>query len=347
MESIGIESCLTKFRAIDALSAKYRWCLTGTPIQNRLEDLGALVRFLRIPLLDKSSAFRGHIIHPIECGRPSGFSNLRSLLRCICLRRTKELLELPQPQSFQYLLELSPAEQDEYANIGEAHRQAIDHAVSGHKTPEAYQGVLQALLRLRLLCNHGLLAQRLQATAAGVPEDPDVALSLLQQSDQATIHIIASLFTAVGIPFGLIDGSMSLPERRKVLDRFQRDPETPVLLMTLGTGAVGLNLTAANRIHIVEPQWNPSVENQAIGRALRLGQAKQVTVIRYIMKNTVEQYIQSRQIRKLQFAQIGWDADTDDPEEQKLKKLMVLRSYPPEVTDRDTKTGLFRIYARF
>ena len=114
------------------------------------------------------------------------------------MRRTKELLELPEPQSFQYLLELSPAEQDEYANIGEAHRQAIDDAVSGHRTSEAYQGILQALLRLRLLCNHGLLAQELQATATGVPEDPNVALSLLQQSDQAVCAYCSCDITSIG-----------------------------------------------------------------------------------------------------------------------------------------------------
>ncbi|EON69661.1 hypothetical protein W97_08942 [Coniosporium apollinis CBS 100218] len=96
--------------------------------------------------------------------------------------------------------------------------------------------------------------------------------------------------------------------------------------MTLGTGAVGLTLTVASRIHIVEPQWNPSIESQAIGRALRLGQEKQVTVVRYIMKNTVEQYVQSRQSRKLQLARLGWDANSDDPEEDKLKTLMDLRS---------------------
>ena len=172
--------------------------MTGTPIQNRLEDLGALVRFLRIPLLDRSSSFRGHIVNPIECGRTNGLSNLRSLLRCICLRRTKELLNLPEPQSFQYLLELSPVEQDEYANIGEAHRQAIDDAVSGHMTTETYRGILQALLRLRLLCNHGLLVQGPQATVTGVPEDPDVALSLLQQSDRAICAYCSCDIASIG-----------------------------------------------------------------------------------------------------------------------------------------------------
>lgn len=82
---------------------------------------------------------------------------------------------------------------------------------------------------------------------------------------------------------------MSLPERRSAILEFQQNPTIPVLLMTLGTGAVGLNLTVANRVHILEPQWNPSIEKQAIGRVVRLGQEKSITVIRYIVENSVEQ----------------------------------------------------------
>ena len=104
---------------------------------------------------------------------------------------------------------------------------------------------------------------------------------------------------------------------------------------------ISLNLTVATRIHIVEPQWNPSIESQAIGRAIRLGQQKQVTVIRYVMQNTVEQVgvsritytltveltfwqiIQSRQTHKLQLAELGFDAADEEPEEDGLKKSMV------------------------
>lgn len=82
---------------------------------------------------------------------------------------------------------------------------------------------------------------------------------------------------------------MTLPERRSTILNFQQDPTIPALLMTLGTGAVGLNLTVANRVHILEPQWNPSIEKQAIGRVMRLGQEKNVTVIRYVVEHTVEQ----------------------------------------------------------
>jgi SWI/SNF-related matrix-associated actin-dependent regulator of chromatin subfamily A3 len=149
-------------------------------------------------MLDETSLFRAHIINPIESGRANGLSNLRTLLKCICLRRRKELLKLPEPQLCQYLLKLSDAEQDEYASIGETHRQAIDDAVSGYKTAEAYQGMLQALLRLRLLCNHGLLEKRSQSAATRVLEDPDETLSLLQQSDQAICAYCSCDITSIG-----------------------------------------------------------------------------------------------------------------------------------------------------
>jgi SWI/SNF-related matrix-associated actin-dependent regulator of chromatin subfamily A3 len=118
-----------------------------------------------------------------------------------------------------------------------------------------------------------------------------------------------------GIVYSRIDGTVGASERSRIIDDFQHNPETAVLLMTIGTGAVGygrfasvptefheanvprLNLTAANRVHLLEPQWNPFVEEQAIGRALRLGQTRAVTVVRYVMQNTVEQvYIEEIEI---------------------------------------------------
>ncbi|KKY27175.1 putative dna repair protein rad5 [Diplodia seriata] len=101
--------------------------------------------------------------------------------------------------------------------------------------------------------------------------------------------------------------------------------------MTFGTGSAGLNLTAASRIHIVEPQWNPSVESQAISRAVRLGQKKSVTVTRYIMKNTVEEYMENIQTRKAQMASIGWDAEKDKAADGKLK-LVAKMVFDPETS---------------
>lgn len=438
-----------QFRAVSTMSSKIRWCLSGTPIQNSLNDLEALVKFLRVPLLETGSAFRNYITSPIEFGSSSGFHCLRLLLKSICLRRTNKILQLSEPITRLHQLNLAGVEDAAYANIGDTYRQEIDRAVSGRKTAEAYSGILQALLRLRLLCNHGTYEQLSQNLGSALPSDPEEALAFLQQSDDAncaycscdvtvigkpndpqsaeftvcshllcseclpqyeadlketkvgkkaqcplcgnvivggfiaanektgrkkapvgrispgsltffdlnggystklsallqdvesqeegeksivfsawkkSLDLIACLLYAKAIPFATVNGSLSLPERRKVLSSFKSKPEIKTLLMTLGTGAVGLNLTIANRIHILEPQWNPSIEKQAIGRILRLGQEKQITIIRYIMNGTVEEYIVSRQLRKLQLAMVGWEQRGDDEEEQKLKELLELRS---------------------
>ena len=186
-----------KFRAIAALSALHRWCMTGTPVQNSLLDLGALLRFLRVPLLDKASTFRDHVVKPIEANDGIGFKNLRNILKSICLRRTKDLLHLPEPEEITYELELSPVEREMYYSIGESSKQAIDDVVSGRKNMEAYNGILQAIMQLRLLCNHGTFEEIFQRTrVAGIP-DPDEALALLEEKDDAICTICSSDVTSV------------------------------------------------------------------------------------------------------------------------------------------------------
>lgn len=159
--------------------------MTGTPIQNRLDDLGALVQFLRVPLLETSSQFRYYITSPIESGDALGFLRLRQLLKSLCLRRTNHLLQLPEPFTLSHRLDLSTGEDAQYASIGETYRQAIDKAVSGQEVPEAYNSVLKAILRLRLLCNHGTYELPAEASRSASPDDQDEALTLLQQSDGA------------------------------------------------------------------------------------------------------------------------------------------------------------------
>jgi SWI/SNF-related matrix-associated actin-dependent regulator of chromatin subfamily A3 len=104
-----------------------------------------------------------------------------------------------------------------------------------------------------------------------------------------TLDLISRHLKAAGIAFERIDGGISLRERENILEAFAERDDLPVLIMTTGTGAYGLNLTVATRIFIVEPQWNPAVENQAVSRAIRLGQANSVQVTRYFIKDTVEE----------------------------------------------------------
>jgi SNF2 family DNA or RNA helicase len=151
--------------------------------------------------------------------------------------------------------------------------------------------------------------------------DHEVICSIVFSCWKKTLDILGKLLRARDIQPIRVDGDVSYPERLERLAKFQQCPEASVLLMTYGTGAVGLNLTAANRIHIVEPQWNPCVEEQAIGRALRLGQSREVTVVRYVMKNTVEQNIIVFQKRKEKLAKFTFDGGLEDSLPQKLEEM--------------------------
>lgn len=135
---------------------------------------------------------------------------------------------------------------------------------------------------------------------------------------------MGELLSCHGIRFDMIDGSLPLTERLKVLKDFRSPSGANILLMTLGTGAVGLNLAVASRIYLVEPQWNPSIESQAIGRAFRLGQTAQVVITRYIMKDTVEESnVLSRQRSKLQLAGGGFGKSKSASSEQLQEMLDV------------------------
>ncbi|KGO39965.1 Helicase, C-terminal [Penicillium expansum] len=241
-----------QFQAVVNLSSQHRWCLTGTPIQNSIEDLGALVAFLRVPILDRVAAFRKFISTPTSSGKKDRFHNLQTLLHAICIRRTRDVLNLPEPTTETRKLPMSSTEKTQYRDLLHECMTKIDMAM------EAFTSLA-------------------------------AVICVVFSSWKKTLYIVAELLSSNGIRYSMIEGSLSLSKRLQELQRYQNQKETNVLLMTLGTGAVGLNLTTSSRIYLLEPQWNPSIEAQAIGRALRLGQVSNVTIIRYIMEGTVEE----------------------------------------------------------
>lgn len=120
-----------------------------------------------------------------------------------------------------------------------------------------------------------------------------------------TLDLVAHHLQKHRIRFERVDGMHEFRYRQRILDQFKSDENLPVLIMTLGVGANGLDLTIANRVFMLEPQWNPSVELQAIGRTLRIGQEKPVTVIRYVTRNSVEDIIRGAQTQKLGMAAVS------------------------------------------
>ncbi|ROV89431.1 hypothetical protein VSDG_08677 [Cytospora chrysosperma] len=148
-------------------------------------------------------------------------------------------------------------------------------------------------------------SSKMEALMRDLREGLDSTKSIIFSCWTRTLNLIVWHLKREGIPFQRIDGEVALKARQTILDEFTADTGKPVLVMTTGTGAFGLNLTAANRVFLVEPQWNPSVENQAIARIIRLGQNAQVLVTRYVVQDSVEKDLLSQQDRKRQIAAIG------------------------------------------
>lgn len=169
------------FRSIKRLRANLRWCLTGTPIQNSLEDLAALVNFIGSSPLDDLHAFKDHIITPLMRKQKRGLDNLRLLLDSICLRRTQELLNLPQIVYDPQVLEFSAKEREQYT---ETRARLIKRINQNHLQPhqKGYLGVFQLQLQLRRLCNHG----NFQKSSLGIEEvDLQQAITELKKQKQA------------------------------------------------------------------------------------------------------------------------------------------------------------------
>lgn len=160
-----------------SLSAQYYWCLTGTPIQNDIEDLGALVAFVRVPILQRPASFRKLISSPISLNVKDRFNNLQTLLRSICIRRTRELLNIPEPIETRKTLVMAPSELEQYRELFQKCKMRIEMVVSGHRKGRFNSTILELFLALRLFCNNGKAEE-------GAPTDMDEALSLLQQLDQ-------------------------------------------------------------------------------------------------------------------------------------------------------------------
>lgn len=168
-------------KAIKRLHALHRWCVTGTPIQNGLEDLAALVKFIGSSPLDNFHNFKKHIIMPILKNSGNGVENLRMLLDSVCLRRTKKLLGLPEITFESRLLNFSLAEKKRYIGTRDKLVRLINQNRS-QPQKRGYLGVFQLQLQLRRLCNHGTF----QKASLGVDEfDPDQAISLLKKHKQA------------------------------------------------------------------------------------------------------------------------------------------------------------------
>jgi superfamily II DNA or RNA helicase len=321
-------------RSARLLRASHRLALSGTPVENHLGELWSLFEFLNPGLLGTATAFTG--ARAVDAaGDDEMLAIIGRGLRPFILRRTKEQVasELPPRTEQTLYCDLEPAQRKIYDGLRAHYRASLLGKVERDGLGRSTLHVLEALLRLRqAACHPGLV----DPTHAGGPSAKlDVLLPRLQELvEDGRKVLVFSQFTSLlallrerldasGLTYEYLDGRTRNREAR--VRAFQEGP-CPLFLISLKAGGLGLNLTAADYVFLLDPWWNPAVEAQAIDRAHRIGQKRAVFAWRLIARDTVEEKVLALQAGKRQLAEAVVRADASLLRDLKREDLELLLS---------------------
>jgi hypothetical protein len=292
-----------------AIEAQHRLVLTGTPIENRLEELWSLFRFLMPGLLGSRTSFRERFVRPVEEGNPNARRRLHGRIRPYVLRRLKSQVakELPALTEMVVRCTMGPEQRKVYDAVRLTARRDVQEALARMGEKKVTFQVLEALLRMRqACCDPSLLPGDVGEDAASAKLDRMEEMLVNVVSDGHRVLIFSQWtqlldrveprLEELGITWVRLDGSTK--DRKGVIDRFQDPSGPPVFLLSLKAGGTGLNLTAADYVLHLDPWWNPAVEQQATDRAHRIGQERPVVSCKLIAADTVEERILELQAAK-------------------------------------------------
>jgi SNF2 family DNA or RNA helicase len=295
-------------KAARLLRADHRLAMTGTPIENRLDELWSIFEFLNPGMLGKSSAF-GALAHLTAPDEPAAERDvLARALRPVILRRTKDQVARELPPRIEQTLhvELEGPQAKFYAELLEAYRRSVLERVESVGIAKSKMHILEALLRLRQAACHPVLADPRRASAPSAKLDALMPAldEVIAEGHKALVFSQFTSFLALvrerldtaGVTYEYLDGRTR--DRQARVDRFERDAGCRLFLISLKAGGHGLNLTAADHVFILDPWWNPAVEAQAIDRAHRIGQTKHVIATRIVARGTIEEKILELQASK-------------------------------------------------
>ena len=305
-------------KAARLLKARNRLALTGTPVENRLNDLWSVFDFLNPGLLGTASVFHKLIAKKngrTEASSPADNESLRMLakaLRPFLLRRTKEQVapELPSKTEQTIYCELEPEQRRLYDELRLHYRSALLGRIDNVGIEKSRMQILEALLRLRQAACHPGLIDKQRAGQSSAKLDALIP-QITELVDEGHKALVFSQFTSFldivkrrlaeeQLAYEYLDGQTR--DREACVQRFQEDGHCRLFLISLKAGGVGLNLTAAGYVFLLDPWWNPAIEAQAIDRSHRIGQSRNVFAYRLIARDTVEEKILDLQKAKRELA---------------------------------------------
>ncbi|MCK5691225.1 MAG: DEAD/DEAH box helicase [Bacteroidales bacterium] len=303
------------YNAIVSLQSEHKVVLTGTPIENSLTDLWSQINFVNPGLLGTLGFFKRSFVLPIEKkGDEEREEKLKELISPFILRRTKDEVARELPPVYEQVRYVNMAESQ--LRLYEEEKSQVRNALLENLEEVGLERssimVLQALTRLRQIANHPDLVEDFNGEESGkfteVYRNIESVISeghkvLVFSSFVKHLDLFKTQLEQDGIEYAYLTGSRNQRQREKAVNDFQTKSSCSLFLISLKAGGVGLNLTAADYVFILDPWWNPAAEMQALSRAHRIGQENRVFVYRFISNDSIEEKIQRLQERKRELAE--------------------------------------------
>lgn len=300
-------------KAARLLRAKNRLILSGTPIQNNTMDLYSQFHFLNPGMLGSRDYFMEEFANPIDKKSDRDTTQLlQKIIYPFMMRRTKQKVALDLPDKTESIMwcEMGKEQRKFYNNKREFYRKKLLEKIEAEGLAKSGLMVLEGLLRLRQICDSPLLLNEEFDTKLGassvkieellreVQENISDHKALVFSQFTEMLALIRQELDILGIKYYYLDGSTKASDRAALMQKFNDTNEAQLFLISLKAGGVGLNLTAADYVYLVDPWWNPAVEQQAIDRTHRIGQTQKVFAYKLICKNSIEEKILKLQEKK-------------------------------------------------
>ncbi|HEY0057432.1 MAG TPA: DEAD/DEAH box helicase [Pedobacter sp.] len=308
-ESQNIKNPASKaYKAVKQLKSKNKLILSGTPVENTVNDLWTQMSFINPGLLGNQQFFQNDFVIPIEKkGDEEAARKLQALIKPFVLRRTKDQVakELPEKTVQLFYCKMSEEQAQYYEDVKSEYRNDLLRSLEDGTFAKSQIQVLQGLTKLRQIANHPYMIDKEYEGESGKFENVIHTLqNVLSRGHKVLVfsqfvkqlEIYRSHFDSEDIRYAYLDGATQ--NRGAVVEEFQQNSDIKLFLISLKAGGVGLNLTEADYVFMLDPWWNPAIEQQAIDRTHRIGQTKKVFIYKFITKDSVEEKILALQNRK-------------------------------------------------
>jgi SNF2 family DNA or RNA helicase len=298
--------------AVMQLKSKQKLILTGTPVENGTMDLWSQMNFINPGLLGNQSSFKKQFLLPIEKQDDKDKAiKLNAMIKPFILRRLKSQVATDLPEKIINIKysDMTSAQEEVYEEVKNYYREKIISDIQSTGRNNQQFTLLRGLTQLRQIANHPKLVRDDYEGDSGKLEDVTYMLqSTISEGHKVLVFsqfvrhlaIVKEYLEKEGIPYAYLDGATK--DRQAQVEKFQEQEEIKVFLISLKAGGVGLNLTKAEYVFLLDPWWNPAVEAQAIDRAHRIGQQNKVIIYKFISRGSVEEKIMALQSRKLALA---------------------------------------------